>query len=347
MRIAITTTQVPFTFGGAEQHASGLREALARAGHSAEIVTMPFRFGPASAVRSSMRTWADEDFDQLTGHSPDRVICLKFPSYYLRHSHKVVWLLHQHRAAYDLWGTAFDGGLSASPDGGCLRDEIAEQDRKVLGDCRALFANSARVAERLQRYNGLAAAPLYHPPPLAEHHYTAEAEPFIFFPSRLEALKRQDLLIEAMSRVRSPVVALLAGEGGYRDTLERQIDELGLGRRVRLLGYVAADEMLTYYARSLAVFFGPYDEDYGYVTLEASLSGKPLITCRDSGGPLEFVSSGETGFVVEPEAAAIAEAIDSLFEDRERAARMGRAARQLYESLQISWDSVVAQLLEV
>jgi len=275
VRIAVTTTQAPFTHGGAEDHARGLVEALARAGHQSELVTMPFRFGPAQAVERSMRVWGEEDFDRLTGHAPDRVICLKFPTYYLEHSHKVVWLLHQHRAVYELWRTPFDGGLSHSTEGAALRDLIMECDRKSLGASRAIFANSKRVAERLLHYNGLRSTPLYHPPPRAGEIYSAPAEPYIFFPSRLETPKRQALLIEAMGRVKSPVVALMAGEGGNRAALERRIDELGLQARVKLLGFVDDAAMLAYYAHALAVFFGPFDEDYGYVALEAALARKP------------------------------------------------------------------------
>ena len=42
---------------------------------------------------------------------------------------------------------------------------------------------------------------------------------------------------------------------------------------------------------ALGVIFPPLDEDYGYVTLEAMLAAKPVITCTDSGGPLEFVGA--------------------------------------------------------
>jgi glycosyltransferase involved in cell wall biosynthesis len=93
------------------------------------------------------------------------------------------------------------------------------------------------------------------------------------------------------------------------------------------------------------VFFGPFDEDYGYVTLEAMLSHKPVITCTDSGGPLEFVEHGRTGFVVEPEPHAIAEVLDQLYRDKDRARIMGDAGYELYQSKDISWEKVVEALL--
>ena len=99
------------------------------------------------------------------------------------------------------------------------------------------------------------------------------------------------------------------------------------------------------YAQALGVVFVPVDEDYGYVTLEAMLSSKPLITCIDSGGPLEFVIHNETGLVVEPSPAALAEAMDQLWKNRERAKIWGISARDHYESLNISWPNVVQTLL--
>ena len=147
------------------------------------------------------------------------------------------------------------------------------------------FAISRNVAQRAERFNGAAFMPLYPPPTAPESYYCAESQPFIFAPSRLETLKRQDLLIKAMAHVKSPVVALIAGDGGQRPTYERLIHTLGLQDKVRLLGAVDDATLRAGYANATAIFFGPRDEDYGYVTLEAMLSAKPVLTCNDSGGP--------------------------------------------------------------
>jgi glycosyltransferase involved in cell wall biosynthesis len=309
MRIAIATVQVPFIQGGAESHAQGLLQALQAHGHSAEIITLPFRFSPPAAVRRSMAQWQNEDLEQLNGYRPDRVICLRFPAFYLQHPHKVAWVLHQHRSVYDLWEHALIID-QASLDWSALRTEIFQQDTAALQACHRVFANSQTVADRLSKFNQIPAQPLYHPPPNADAFYNGAPLPYIFFPSRLEALKRQDLLIRAMAQVKSPVVALIAGTGGQQLQLQALIEQLGLGDRVRLLGHLSAAEHRGFYARALGVFFGPYQEDYGYVTLEAMLAAKPVITCSDSGGPTEFVVDGVTGAVVAPTSEAIAEVID-------------------------------------
>ena len=114
---------------------------------------------------------------------------------------------------------------------------------------------------------------------------------------------------------------------------------------MKLVGRFTEAEKLAWYAHAMAVFFGPYDEDYGYITLEAMLAAKPVITCRDSGGPLEFVQQDETGWVVDPDPQAIASAIDAAWENRARTAEMGRAGQAAYHRAGISWEQVVATLL--
>lgn len=345
MRVGVTTVYTPRVQGGAEILASGLVEALRAAGHMVHEIRMPFSYAPMAAVEHTISAWQSQDFSRFGGGQIDRVISLKFPTYYLSHPRKVVWLLHQHRAVYELFGTRY--GMSKNDAGALkLRADIKQADDRHLRDAHAVFTIAKTVSARLQRFNGIGSQPLYHPPHRADSLYTAAAEPYIFCPSRLEALKRQDLLLEALARCRTPVFAVLAGEGGQSRQLERQIERLGLASRVRLLGAIGFDELRALYAHALAVFFGPFDEDYGYVTLEAMLSAKPVITCSDSGGPLEFVVPGETGHVVPPEPEAIAQAIEDLVADAALAADMGRNGRAHYESLDISWQNVVQKLLD-
>ncbi len=338
MKIAIATVQAPFIRGGAELLAEGLLDACRAAGHEAEIVSMPFRFAPDHEVARAMAAWEAEDFTRLNGHSPEVVISLKFPAYYLQHPNQRLWLLHQHRVAYDLWRD--DGPLSAT-----LRDEIRRRDSEHLGRILQRFTIAENVCARLRRFNGLESQALYPPLLHPERFYRAEALPYVFFPSRLEKLKRQSLLIEAMAQVRAPVAALIAGAGGERVRYAELIEHHGLGDRVRLLGAISEQELQSLYAHCLGVFYGPYDEDYGYVTLEAMLSGKPVITCTDSGGPLEFVTDQETGLIVDPDPAAIAQAIEFLASHPRAAAALGATGFEKYQSLNMNWDWVLQQLL--
>jgi len=248
--------------------------------------------------------------------------------------------MHQHRAVYEL----FDLG-KASPEQFLLRDAVTAFDSRVLQRARHRFANSPRVAERLKAFNSLDSEPLLHPPALASSFRCAPAQPYIFYPSRLETLKRQELLIRAAALTRSDVGILIAGTGGQEPAYRELIATLNLQDRVKLLGHITDAEKIAFYANCLGVFFGPFDEDYGYITLEAMLSAKPVITCTDSGGPLEFVMDQQTGHVVEPTAQSIAQAIDALATNPTKAAEMGRAGRVHYQSKNITWERTLEQLL--
>ena len=70
----------------------------------------------------------------------------------------------------------------------------------------------------------------------------------------------------------------------------------------------------------------PFDEDFGYVTLEAFLSRKPVITATDSGGPLEFVDDGVNGSIIAPQPESLADAINRYAADRRRAAHTAMRA---------------------
>lgn len=348
MRIAIATVQVPFMTGGAEIHAANLRRALETHGHDVEIVTLPFKWYPPQQIVKQILIARLLDLSESNGKAIDRLIGMKFPAYYARHPNKILWILHQHRQAYDLWGTEYCD-LRRFPEGARVRQVIWQADKRFIPEARAVYANSAEVARRLKVYNNLDAPPLYHPPDQAESFHCNGYGDYVFYPSRLEAAKRQLLLVEAMTQVRSPVRCVLAGSQSWGEVKER-IEEIvrckNLQEKVLLAGPITHEEKVRYYADALAVFFGPFGEDYGYVTLEALLSRKPVITCTDSGGPLEFVEHGATGYVVEPDPQAIAEALDQLYWEKEQARRMGEAGYALYQAKEISWEKVVEALLQ-
>lgn len=348
MRILIATVQIPFVRGGAEIHAEELREALRRAGHEAEIVAIPFRWYPPERIVDQILACRLLDLTEFTGIKVDMLIGLKFPAYLIPHPNKVLWILHQHRQAYDLWNDTELGDLVNFPDGAKVRDVVRNADRQLIPEARAVFANSQTVAARLKKYCGLDSTPLYHPPRDAESFYCAEAEDYLFFPSRLSPAKRQERVLEALSLTRRPVRVLFAGAAdapAYEQELKTLADSLKIAQRVTWLGHVSEKKKRELYARALGVVYTPRDEDYGYVTLEAMLSSKPVITCADSGGTLEFVCDGETGLIAEPTAQALADAFDALWQNRRRAKSWGRAGRARYESLNISWPTVVEALL--
>jgi glycosyltransferase involved in cell wall biosynthesis len=118
-----------------------------------------------------------------------------------------------------------------------------------------------------------------------------------------------------------------------------------LDSRVQWAGSVTDERRIELFACCLGVLVPPIDEDYGYVTLEAMLAAKPVLTCTDSGGPLDFVLDGQTGFVCPPEAGLLAEKMDRLWRDRTQARSLGLSGREYYRTLGMDWNSVVGQLL--
>lgn len=345
VRIALATVQVPFIQGGAELQTRGLADALQEHGHQVETITLPFRFSPPAAVRQSMRWWLEQDFSRFDCGPIDEVIALKFPAIYLQHPRKTVWLMHQHRSVYELLGTAF-GESAEDPAAAALREQITAQDTASLADARAVYTTSPTVSERLWRFNGIRSKPVLHPPGLSELLYEGPSYPYIFAPSRLETLKRQELLIRAMALVKRPITAIIAGDGGQRDRLTSLVRELSLDAKVKFIGRVDDLILARYYRHALAVYFAPFLEDYGYITLEAMLSGKPVLTCTDSGGPTAFVEDGVTGSVTAPEPAALAQVIDRLAGDGALARRWGANGLDAYRALGISWSNVVSVLLQ-
>ncbi|MER3429418.1 MAG: glycosyl transferase [Pyrinomonas sp.] len=347
MRILIATVQVPFIKGGAESHAEGLREALCQAGHEAEIVAVPFKWYPPERILDQMLACRLFDISEAAGVPIDLMIGLKFPAYLIPHQNKVLWILHQHRTAYDLWNHPL-GDLKCWPWGRQVRDAIRLADRTLIPQAKAVYANSRNVAKRLQDFCGIKAKELYHPPPHADSFFHASTGDYLFFPSRLSDLKRQALALIALARTRNPIRLIFAGEADnplYERKLKRLANRLRLADRVEWRGRITEEDKRELYANCLAVVYPPLDEDYGYVTLEAMLSSKAVITCNDSGGPLEFVVDRETGIISAPTPDALASAMDFMYESPNISAAYGKRGRERYEELDISWDKVVRTLL--
>jgi glycosyltransferase involved in cell wall biosynthesis len=152
-----------------------------------------------------------------------------------------------------------------------------------------------------------------------------------------------DLLVSAMAGVDKPIRLVVAGDGTQRANVERVAAQAGVADRIEFLGSVDDERVLALYRDALAVLYPPYDEDFGYVTLEAFLSRKPVVTATDSGGPNEFVADGVNGLVRPPDPAAFADAINALAGDRRRAAALGEAGYERART--ITWDGVIEKLV--
>jgi glycosyltransferase involved in cell wall biosynthesis len=340
--VIVCEAQVPFVHGGAEVHVRELLRELRARGYEAELVSVPFKWYPKTEILPHAAAWRLLDLSESNGRPVDLVIATKFPTYFARHPNKVAWLIHQYRAAYELCGTEYSDFRHVESDVG-LRDNLIRLDTEMLGECRRLFTNAQNTANRVRKYNGLDAEALYHPPRLASRLFSRSYGDYVLSVGRIESVKRVDLLVRAMAAVDRPVRLVVAGEGTQRANVERLAHECGVADRVSFLGTVDDEQLLELYADALAVVYPPFDEDFGYVTLEAFLARKPVITARDSGGPNEFVVDGVNGYSCEPEPEAFAAAINALHADRRRAQALGEAGETRART--ITWDGVIERLV--
>jgi len=342
--ILVCEAQVPLVRGGAESHVRQLVDRLRGRGYLVDLVSVPFKWYPKEEILAHAAAWRLLDLSESNGTPIDLVIATKFPSYFARHPNKVAWLIHQYRAAYELCGTVYSDFAHVDLDVG-LRRTLLDLDTTMLGECRRLFTNAGNTASRVEKFNGLRAEPLYHPPRLADRITGGPAQDYLLSVGRLETVKRHDLALRAMAQLASPRRLVVVGEGTQDANLRRLAEELGLGDRVEFAGSVSDDRLLELYAGALGVVYAPFDEDYGYVTLEAFLARKPVVTARDSGGTLEFVQDGVNGFVCEPDAGAMAEAFSRLAQDRGRASSLGDAGFE--RARLVTWDGVIETLVGV
>jgi glycosyltransferase involved in cell wall biosynthesis len=340
VRIAVCAPQVPFARGGAEIFADTLVDQLRERGHEAELVSVPFKWYPGTRVLTQAFLWRLLDLTESEGRAIDLVVATKFPSYAVRHPRKVVWLLHQFRQAYDLDGTEL-GQFDESAEDRAIRRAVHRLDRTALGEARKVFATSRNVADRLRGGLGLEAEVMPHPPQDLAYRCESYGR-FILSVNRLDRAKRIDLLLEAAAR-EPGLECVIVGDGPDRDRLERLASQQGLDGRARFTGRVGENELADLYARCLAVYYAPVDEDFGMVPFEAFLSEKPVVTTTDAGGPLEVVSDRHTGAVVAPDPTAVADACAWLLGHPDDARAWGQAGRRIAEG--VSWERAIDRLL--
>src|SRR6185295_17662011 len=137
-RVLVCEAQVPFVHGGAELLVRGLVNELRRHGYRAERVSIPFKWYPKAELLAQAAAWRLVDLSEANGERIDAVIATKFPTYFVRHPHKVTWLFHQYRAIYDLCGTPYSEFTHSEADVR-LRDTLIALDQAMLTESARLF----------------------------------------------------------------------------------------------------------------------------------------------------------------------------------------------------------------
>jgi glycosyltransferase involved in cell wall biosynthesis len=343
-RVAVVTPSPPLTEGGHLVIARAIVDTLQAMGHQADLVTTPQnRFGRQASAY--LATWMTDVGQDGAGRPVDQVISLRFPSYAVRHPAHVCWLNHTMREYYDLW-PRFRAtlGPGAAVKEGIRKRLIHMADRYLLTkNVSRLFVQSQTIQKRLGDLGNVRSTVLYPPPPARAYRCDGYGD-YLFAVSRLAPLKRFDLLLRALAEPDARGIrCVIAGEGEERARLATLARELGVSARVQMAGRLDSSEILHHLARCRAVVFVPYEEDFGFVTVESFAAAKPVVTCRDSGGPAELVTDGTHGFVCAPEPGALAAAMRRLMDDEAGAERMGSAAKRVADAM--SWPRTVQELL--
>jgi glycosyltransferase involved in cell wall biosynthesis len=342
--IAVVTSSPPFAEGGHLVMARELVRALREEGHETGLVVTPQnRFGQQGSAY--LAAWCTDVQLAHEEKKVDQVISLRFPGYAVQHPNHVLWLNHRMREYYDLWDQfsshlTWKQGIKER----ARRALIHRVDKHLFNKMRRRFVISATVQSRLHRFGSIQSEVLYPPPPKRDYRHDRHGD-YIFGVSRLSPLKRFDLVLRALAEpAAASIRCVIAGEGAELKNLQALAAQLDVDDRVQFIGRITDQEMIDHLARCRAVVFTPFNEDYGFVTVEAFMCGKAVITCKDSGGPAELVKHGESGFVCDAAPESIAEAMRQLMSDRNAAERFGEAGHQM--ASRMTWPAAIAELLK-
>src|SRR4029079_16599768 len=140
----------------------------------------------------------------------DRIIPLKFPAFLVPHDNKVVWLLHQFRQVYELWGTPLQD-IPSDDEGRALRRAIRRADVNAIASARAVYCNSSVTAGRLRKYNGVDSEVLLPPHGRSELFRSGPYGDYVLALGRVTSANRQALLVDALAHASTDVRLVIAG----------------------------------------------------------------------------------------------------------------------------------------
>lgn len=344
MRIAVVNTFSPFVHGGAEFVVSDLIDKLNKLPNiEASHFTIPFpEHFDTNLIKFTLSSMS-LNFDDY-----DMLIAFKYPAYCIPHRNKVIWIFHQLRQVYDLWDTQFGFKQNESPHV-FLKEFVTNIDNKYIPNSTKIFTLSKEVAERLNGFNGINSEVMYSPLKDDNRYYCDSFEDYVIYPSRISPIKRQHLAIEAMKYTKTNVKLMIVGkcsESSYEKTIEDLINSNNLTNKVILTGEITQNDKFKLFSKCLGAVFIPFKEDYGLVTLEASLSKKPTICTFDSGGIREFITDHHNGLITDPDPKKLAESFDYLYANKDKAQDLGKKAYEQVKELNLNWETIINRILK-
>ena len=174
----------------------------------------------------------------------------------------------------------------------------------------------------------------------------------LLFIGRLVPYKCADVVVEAVSQldktIQDRVLLTIVGDGSEKSNLEQKVQELNLGKFVRLMGKVTQQETLEYYNSADIFCFPSIREFGGAVVLEAMACGLPCIVA-DYGGIGEYVTK-DTGFKIEPVSREylvqeLKEKITVLVKDENL--RKSMSARSIDRVQEFEWENKAKKIVAI
>jgi glycosyltransferase involved in cell wall biosynthesis len=224
-------------------------------------------------------------------------------------------------------------------------------DKKMVSRADYIITNSNFTATRCKIIYGITKTEIAYPGvdinefPIAPEN----KESYILCVSRLDYYKRIDLVITSVFLLKKKgktIKLIIIGDGPEKKKLMKQSEELGLSENVFFTGTIDRELLIRYYAKALCVVFPTINESFGIVPIEAQAAWTPVIASK-SGGPMETIVDGETGFLIKPDSTD--EMIDKILyflQNPSMAESMGISARK-YVSDKFTWEKISEKLLDV
>jgi len=366
---------VPFVVGGAEKLWWGLQDYINKnTAHRCELIKVCAKDITFADLAASY-----DRFYHLDLRHFDLVLTTRYPAWMVRHPNHHVYFQHPLRRLYDRYNgaEALSSNVRAYPG---VKKILGAVDaprlevRRLLDACMELAGDPAAPEEALLRHGPLARQIVH----AMDHHAVCRASrvfaisetvrarsgyfpdpkavPVVYHPSnlggfrdsgqnyflavsRLVPQKRIRLILDAWRHAGLKMPLRVVGSGPEMTVLRKMASG---NPHVEFTGFVSDRTLAELYSGALAVVFVPENEDLGLVALEAMHAGKPVITCTDSGGATEWVRRGRTGWVCAPDAADVARAMRDAASDVQKAAEMGRRAREHVRG--VTWENLAAAL---
>lgn len=230
--------------------------------------------------------------------------------------------------------------------------------KKIVKKSKSLIAISSHAAKHLTDIvPGIAVDIIPYgyrfPKQTPSIHFPEKRPVKILFVGRLVPRKGVEYLVDAMPLLENKVDIHLyiVGDGALMESLDAQVEKLGIGDKVDLTGRVSSEKLEEYYRNcDILVLPAVHDEHgdtegLGMVLVEALARGKPVIA-SSVGGIVDIVKDNKTGLLVrEKEPQAIADAIYMLASDKELYTRLAKDGFK-YVSENFATENIARKTIE-